>query len=122
VTEPHLAAVDVAQLALLGEAAANVKELAVLVWDDDRHYVAVNDAACKLTGLSREQLLGLRVGDLTADHAAADVEAIRHNAVYSGSSSIERSDGAVPIDWITCHTRIAGLPFMVSVCWRKGER
>ena len=28
-------------------------------------------------------------------------------------------DQYVEIDWVTCHTRIAGLPYMVSVCWRR---
>ena len=120
-TEPR-AAVELAQLALLGEAAENLRELAVFVWDDDRQYVAVNDAACKLTGLSREELLGMRVGDMTADRASVDVEAVKHNPVHSGSSSVERADGPVAIEWVTCHTRIAGLPYMVSVCWPKGDR
>ena len=52
-------AFDVAQLALLGEAAECLQDVAVFVWDDDRNYVAVNRAACALLGRTREQILHL---------------------------------------------------------------
>ena len=43
------AATELAQLALLGEAVENLQTVsAVFVWDDDRNYVAVNQAACTL--------------------------------------------------------------------------
>jgi PAS domain S-box-containing protein len=121
-SEPNTAALQIAQLALLGEAAENLKDVAVFVWDDDRQYVAVNQAACKLTGLGRDALLGMRVGDMSADRGAPHFESVQRNAVHTGSLSIQRADGPVEIEWLTCHTRVAGLPYMVSMCWRKGER
>jgi PAS domain-containing protein len=54
----ELSAAAVTQLALLGDAIASAEEVAVFVWDDDRNYVAVNDYACALVGLTREELLG----------------------------------------------------------------
>ena len=51
------------QLALLGEAVSHASDVAVFVWDDDRTYVAVNEAACELVGLDREELLAMRVGE-----------------------------------------------------------
>jgi PAS domain S-box-containing protein len=106
------------QLALLGEAMANLEGGAVFVWDEDRNYVAVNDAACKLTGLSREEVLELAVGDLTADRAAPHFEAVQRVQRTVGRSAIHRRDGGVvEIEWVTFHTRVAELPYMVSVCW-----
>ena len=112
---PH----DFAQLALLGEAAACLEDVAIFVWDEDRNYVAANEAACALVGLSREEVLRMRVGDMTADRAAPLMTEVLHGAVHTGSHRFERPDGPVAIEWVTCRTRIAGLPYMVSMCWRK---
>jgi PAS domain S-box-containing protein len=111
------------QRTLLGEAVDLLEEAAVFVWNEERHYVAVNEHAAKLVGLPREELLGMPVGELTEDHAAADIERTQAAGVLSGGSSFTRPDGAVvDLDWVTMHTRIAGLPYMVSVCWRRPTR
>ena len=55
----------VVQLALLGEAVDALDGVAVFVWNEERRYVAVNDEACWLVGRSREQILGMEVGELT---------------------------------------------------------
>jgi PAS domain S-box-containing protein len=107
------------QLSLLGEAIDCVDEVAVFVWNDDRRYVAVNEAACKLVGLAREELIGMAVGDMTADGAAGDMARARASRSIDGTSSFTRRDGeVVQLSWTTAHTRIAGLPYMVSVCRR----
>ena len=118
-------AAQIAQIALLGEAVEYVQGAAVFVWDDDRNYVAANDAACALVGLSRAELLAMKVGDMTADRAAPYFEQVQHGAahtgaVHTGALHVDRADGPVEIDWLTCRTTIAGLPYMVSVCWRAG--
>jgi PAS domain-containing protein len=115
-------AAQIAQVALLGEAVECLQGAAVFVWDDDRNYVAANDAACALVGLSRAELLAMKVGDMTADRAAPYFEQVQHGAVHTGSLHVDRADGPVEIDWLTCRTTIAGLPYMVSVCWPKGSR
>lgn len=112
------AAIELAQLALLGEAAENVGDVAVFVWDDDRNYVAVNQAACALIGRTRDQILGMRVGDMTPDRGAPFFDDVQHGPPHSGRLTVERDDGPVEIDWMTARTRIAGLPYMVSICWR----
>jgi PAS domain-containing protein len=115
-SEPSLNAL---QLALLGEAADNLRQVAVFVWDEDRNYVAVNDAACKLVGRPREELLKMRVGDLSPDRASPHFENVQRGAVHTGSLEINRDDGPIAIEWLTCQSRVAGLPYMVSVAWRK---
>lgn len=108
-----------AQLALLGEAAECLEEVAMFVWDDDRNYVAANDAACTLVGKPREELLQMKVGDMTANRAAPYFDQVQHGSVHTGSLQVDRSDGPVAIEWMTCRTKIAGMPYMVSLCWRK---
>jgi len=106
---------DITQLALLGEAADCLEAVAVFVWDDDRTYVAVNDAACELVGRTRDELLGLRVGDLTPDRASALFdEVVRRPGPHSGRHTFDGGE----LHFVTTATRIAGLPYWVSVCWR----
>jgi PAS domain-containing protein len=110
---------QLAAVALLGEAVDCLEDVAIFVWDEDRNYVAVNEAACKLVGRTRVEILQMRVGDMSPNRASPHFETVQHGPVHRGSSQINRDDGVVDIDWLTCHSRIAGLPYMVSVCWRK---
>jgi PAS domain S-box-containing protein len=113
----ELSAADVTQLALLGDAMSCAEQVAVFVWDDDRNYVAVNDYACTLVGLTREELLGRRVGFASPELEDEILDVQRHSA-RQGSSSFIRSDGqSVALDWVTFRTRVAGLPYMASICW-----
>jgi PAS domain S-box-containing protein len=108
------------QLALLGEAMAETPEVGVFVWSDDRRFVAANSAACALTGLTREELLELRVGELTPNGAAAKLEQVKAGSPAAGESEIVRRDGSrVEIDWVTFRTTVAGLPYLASVCWPR---
>jgi PAS domain-containing protein len=106
--------IDVTQLALLGEAAECLEGVAVFVWDDDRTYVAANEAACRLVGRSREELLAMHVGDMTPDRASPLFdEVVRHGGPHAG---VHRFDGG-ELHFVTTQTRIAGLPYWVSICW-----
>jgi PAS domain S-box-containing protein len=110
---------ELLQQALLGEAADYLDGLAVFVWNEERRYVAVNQEACRLVGLSRDELIGMPVGDLSPDGAAGDMQRVRAGAVTNGSSSFTRRDGeVVELTWTTAHTRVAGLPYMISICRR----
>jgi PAS domain S-box-containing protein len=103
---------------LLGEAVDALTTVAVFVWDEDRHYVAVNDAACTFTGLSREQLIGMPVGDMSIDGAKQTMSEAKKQPLLQGTTAFTRGDGVeVELEFVTVHTRIAGLPFMVSFCW-----
>ena len=108
-------AFDVTQLALLGEAADCLEEVAVLVWDDDRHYVAANQAACDLLGRTRAEILSMRVGDLATDRADAVFAAVQKRGVHAGT--MDSPFGR--LEYLTCRTRVAGLPYLVSFCWRS---
>src|SRR3954452_1221605 len=105
-------ATEIAQLALLGEAADHITGVGIFVWDDDRNYVAVNQTACRLVGRKREELLAMKVGDMTEDRAAPYFDEVQHGGLHTGSLTIDRPDGPVEIDWITTRTRVAGLPYM----------
>ena len=109
------------QMALLGEAAEHL-DAAVFVWDDTRNYVAVNDAACGLAGVTREQLLAMRVGDLSPNgYPTPQFRQAQRESKVSGHSTIHRPDGEViEVDFIAFHSRVAGLPYVVSICWPTG--
>jgi PAS domain-containing protein len=107
-----------AQRTLLGEAADCLVGVAVFIWDDDRNYVAVNDEACTLVGRTRSELLAMKVGDMTAGRGAPFFEDVQRRPLGRGSLVVERPDGPVEVEWLTCHSRVAGLPYMVSFAWR----
>jgi PAS domain S-box-containing protein len=103
---------------LLGEAVDAMSSVAVFVWDEDRNYVAVNDAACAVTGLTRAQLIGMPVGDMSPDRAADMIAATQRESLLRGRTTFTRGDKAtVELEFVTVHARIAGLPYMVSMCW-----
>ncbi len=113
---------QVLQQALLGEAVDFLEGVAVFVWNEERHYVAVNQEACRLVGLSRAELIGMPVGDMSPDRASADMARVTAGGITVGASSFTRRDGeVVELEWTTAHTRIAGLPYMISLCRRRGS-
>lgn len=70
---------------------------AIFITDQQAHFVAVNQAACKLTGYSREELLQMRIPDL---HEEADLETYKQyfHRILRGESilseaKILRKDG-----------------------------
>ena len=107
------------QQALLGEALDCAHGVAVFVWNDERNYVAVNEEACRLVGVGRDQLIGVPVGALSTDGAAQQFDEVR-SGVTDGSLSFTRPDGeVVELDWTTLPTKVAGLPYWVSICRRR---
>jgi PAS domain-containing protein len=107
---------DVTQLALLGEAAECLEDVAVFVWDEDRNYVAANQAACDLVGRTRDELLRLRVGDLSDSSVDELLVEVQRRGIHTGTMESPAGE----ISYVTCKTRVAGLPYLVSVCWRNG--
>jgi PAS domain S-box-containing protein len=93
-------------------------DVGFLVWDEDRRYIAVNDAACRLLGTTREDLLGRTVGDRTEDGDEVVAQAVRKQQL-SGRLTAEKFDGSGPVhlEYTTFRTRTAGMPFMGSVIW-----
>jgi PAS domain-containing protein len=106
-------AFDVAQLALLGEAMECLEAVAVFVWDEDRNYVAVNKPACDLVGRTREELLAMKVGDLSENRASPLFEDVQRRGVHTGTLQTPAGES----QFVTTRTRVAGLPYMVSLVW-----
>jgi PAS domain S-box-containing protein len=110
---------QILQRTLLGEAIDLVEDVAVFVWNEERRYVAVNDSACELTGVPRHELIGIRVGDMSPDVEEA-VSGARRLPFRHGESTMQRRDGElVHLEWVTAHTRVAGLLYYVSLVWRR---
>lgn len=87
-----------------------------LVWDEDRRYVAANQAACEILGTTLEELLGQLVGE----HTVQGLEAIEDALVSgfsSGRATVERFDGSgtSEVFYATFTTKTAGMPFMATV-------
>ena len=110
------------QRALLGEA-LDTAELAVFVFEDAEHYVAVNDAACELSGYTREELLDLPLRRLAADpeQTLRILELVAAGERTAGSARMRRKDGeVVDVQYRASRATIAGMPFLVAVYWRAG--
>jgi len=113
------------QAQLLGEA-LQTADVGILVWDEDRRYIAANGAACEILGTSLTDLLGQPVGGHTVD---PDVDRLIDTAVRSkfihGTAEVERFDGTgkVTVFYATFTTHSAGMPFMATVIGRlsRGE-
>src|SRR3954452_17607164 len=107
------------QRLLLGEAIDCADGAAVFVWNEERNYVAVNEAACALVGLGREELIGTTVGHHTTGGAEQQFDEVR-SGVTAGTLSFTRPDcELVELDWMTLPTRVASLPYWVSICRRR---
>jgi PAS domain S-box-containing protein len=108
------------QRALLGEA-LDTASLAVFVFEDDEHYVAVNDAACALSGYTREELLELPLRALAAEpeRTLQNLERVASGRRDSGRALMRRKDGTViEVEYRAARATIAGMPFLVAVYWR----
>lgn len=112
----HLAHPEI-QARLISEALLSAG-IGFLVWDDDRRYVAANDAACRILGAEREQLLGLRVGAHTHAAEEAIAQTLKGQTAF-GRAHVERVDGSGPVEvtYVTFPARSAGLPWMATVIW-----
>ena len=102
------------QASLLGEA-VDMGPTPVFVADENRRYVAVNQAACELTGYTREELLGLTVTDV-ADDTEGRWDDMQGSAAITGTADLIRKDGSrVPFTYVAGKTVVAGMPVFVSV-------
>jgi PAS domain S-box-containing protein len=108
------------QRALLGEA-IDTAALAVFVFEDDENYVAVNNAACELSGYTREELLDLPLRRLAADpeQTVQNLVRVASGERTAGSARMRRKDGTViDVEYRASRAKIAGMPFLVAVYWR----
>ena len=107
------------QAQLLAEALLGAS-VGLLVWDEDRRYVAANAAACEILGTTLEELLGQRVGDHTPQGTEAVDQALSAGAFHTRTATVERFDGSGRIDvfFATFTTTTAGMPFMATILAR----
>jgi PAS domain S-box-containing protein len=110
------------QRALLGEA-LDTAGLAAFVFEDDEHYVAVNDAACELSGYTRAELLELPLRELSAqpEQTLRNLRKVAAGTKVSGRAKLRRKDGTVvDVRYRASRATIAGMPFLIAVYWREG--
>jgi PAS domain S-box-containing protein len=91
----------------------------LLVWDEDRRYVAANPAACEILGTTLEELLGQEVGAHSKDVERLLEEALHRDLVW-GTARVEAFDGSGPIQvfYATFRTTTAGMPYMATLIAR----
>lgn len=104
---------------LLGDAWENA-EIGVAIFGDDRSYLAMNEAFCKLTGYGRSELGKLRAGaDLAADEETQRLfpEVIAGDRRI-GTASMRRKDGTVVrTHFMVVGTTVSRLPYFISLIW-----
>jgi PAS domain S-box-containing protein len=108
---------------LLGEALMSAP-IAASVFDDERNYVAVNDAFCTLTQYQRAELTALKAGTkLAPDREAREAiaKALRgHGAV--GQVNLKRKDGTiVRTSYWVMKTTASLLPYFLRLSWQVDE-
>jgi|SRR5438067_1593728 len=103
---------------LLGDAMQNVA-VAALVADEEGQYIAVNEAACALTGYSRKALTGFRAGELAADDSSRQIyEEVMRGRRLRGRKRVRREDGhVVDCRYWALPTSVAKLPYFVLLLW-----
>jgi PAS domain S-box-containing protein len=106
---------DVLAAALLGDAADHA-ELAVVIYDDEGRYLAVNRHACELLGYSREELMQHDVADFT--DGGIDRSVLLRPERREGVRIVTRKDGTrVTVAFVVASTRVSRLPFYFAVWW-----
>jgi PAS domain S-box-containing protein len=107
----------VVQSTLLGELLANARIGALAV--DEGRYVAANEYACELLGYEREELIGMRVGELHPLSGLPEqfVE-IQKGLRTGGELQLERKDGtSLAITYRAAETTLAGMGIMIGLFW-----
>ena len=100
------------QASLLGEAIDHGPVL-VFVADEEMNYVAVNQCACDVLGYTREELLSLKVSDVSPFGKDAGGAASSRRL---GTIRLRGKDGReVSVDLVVAKTTVAGMPLFVSV-------
>jgi len=111
---------------LLGEAGDHA-DVPMVVFDDDRNFLAANVAYCRFTGYSREELLQLRAGHSLAadDGTRADFTekvSVQRQPTLSGIGRLRRKDGeVVEVAWLTIRTEVSFLPYFIGMLWPTEE-
>jgi PAS domain S-box-containing protein len=104
---------------LLGEALMDAP-IAASVFDDERRYVAVNEAFCRLTMYSREELTSIRAGTQLApdDEAREAIRSAMRSHGTAGETNVRRKDGTVvrTAYWVM-ETTVAHTAYYLRLSW-----
>jgi PAS domain S-box-containing protein len=106
------------QAGLLGEAIDRAPD-AVLVVDESMRYIAVNQAACRLLGYTREELLALRITDVSVNpEAREEYEEMMSRRGRTGTAVLRRKDGGqVAAAYRVHETKLAAMTVYVAILW-----
>jgi PAS domain S-box-containing protein len=106
---------ELIQTTLLGEAAENAP-IAVFVADDEMSFVAVNRRACDLLGYTRDELLALKVFEVSANPQSRELYAkMMLQGELSGTGSLMRKDRTeVAVEYWAYSTRVAQMTVYVG--------
>lgn len=93
--------------------------------DDDLHYIAANDEACRLLGYERSELLAVRVSDVIPKPPARLSRRSREIArgkPTSGRTAVRHNDGSTfEIEYLSIASTVAGLPYVLTIFWPAGS-
>ena len=101
------------QQTLLGDAAEHA-DVALMAWNEELRYVAINEAACRMLGASRAELLGARVGDHNPTRGQSAIEAVLHQVPAAGVTTLGNGQ---EVQWLVVATRVSGLPHFFGFMW-----
>jgi PAS domain S-box-containing protein len=95
-------------------------EAAITVFTSDRRFLAVNDRYLELTGYSRDDVEGHRVGEnLRLDPLAEDrfIEVIT-SAIAAGEADILRKNGEpLAVEYVVIPTEVEGERHFIGMMW-----
>jgi two-component system, cell cycle sensor histidine kinase and response regulator CckA len=92
----------------------------ILISDDQSHIMAANDAACKLTGYSKEELLNMQASDLQEEVDISRLETI-HKRILSGvdvqgeTKITTKSGRNLDVEFGHHRVLISGVPYIHSI-------
>ena len=113
---------EAVQQTLLGDAVDHA-EVGIVVWNEERRYVAVNTAACRLLHTTREALLETHVGgNNRSPETRSTVDQLIAHVPARGTMAIARADeSSVEVEWVVFPTTLAGLPHIVGLMWERNS-
>ena len=101
------------QMMLLGDAAEHA-DVAIIVWNEERRYVAANEKACELLGVTREELLDRPVGSTNrGPETQAAIEDILERTPSKGTITVRGAEH----EWVVFRTTLAGLDHVIGLFW-----
>jgi PAS domain S-box-containing protein len=113
----------IVQGTLFGEAALTA-ELATLLADEDGQYIAVNDEAVRLTGYTRSELTGYRMGSLGADEQSRAIfQQINRRKKLQGRKLIKLRDGELlQCRYWAIPAQVTKIPYFLLFLWPATQR